>query len=108
MVRRVASVDGLSIIETEDLGSVAAADFVPDFDTDNVAIMLFTSGTTGEPKAAVLRHRHVTSYVMGTLEFAAAGEEEATLVTVPGYHIAGISAVVSSTYVGRRIVYLPQ
>ena len=25
---------------------------------------------------------------MGTLEFAAAGEEEATLVTVPGYHSA--------------------
>jgi acyl-CoA synthetase (AMP-forming)/AMP-acid ligase II len=45
---------------------------------------------------------------MGTLEFAAAGEEEAALVTVPPYHIAGISAVVSSTYVGRRIVYLPQ
>ena len=55
-------------------------------------ILLFTSGTTGEPKAAVLRHRHVTSYVMGTLEFAAAGEEEATLVSVPPYHIAGISA----------------
>ena len=108
MVSRVSSVGGLSIIETEQLGSVEASDFVPDFDTDNVAIMLFTSGTTGEPKAAVLRHRHVTSYVMGTLEFAAAGEEEATLVTVPGYHIAGISAIVSSTYVGRRIVYLPQ
>ena len=108
MVSRVESVDGLSIIETEQVPAVEATDFVPDFDTDNVAIMLFTSGTTGEPKAAVLRHRHVTSYVMGTLEFASAGEEEATLVTVPGYHIAGISAIVSSTYVGRRIVYLPQ
>lgn len=107
MVARVGGVDGLTIIETEQLGDVAASDFVPDFDTDNVAIMLFTSGTTGEPKAAVLRHRHVTSYVMSTLEFAGAGEEEATLVTVPPYHIAGISAVVSSTYVGRRIVYLP-
>jgi fatty-acyl-CoA synthase len=108
MVARVASVAGLSVIETEQLADVPVSDFIPDFDTDNVAIMLFTSGTTGEPKAAVLRHRHVTSYVMGTLEFAAAGEEEAALVTVPPYHIAGISSVVSSTYVGRRIVYLPQ
>ena len=106
MVGRLASVEGLTVLETESLGAIAATDFVPDFDTDNVAILLFTSGTTGEPKAAVLRHRHVTSYVMGTLEFAAAGEEEAALVTVPPYHIAGISAVVSSTYVGRRIVYL--
>ena len=29
---------------------------IPDVDTDAVAIWLFTSGTTGEPKAAVLRH----------------------------------------------------
>jgi acyl-CoA synthetase (AMP-forming)/AMP-acid ligase II len=43
---------------------------------------------------------------MGTLEFASADEDEATLVTVPPYHIAGISSIVSSTYVGRRIVYL--
>jgi acyl-CoA synthetase (AMP-forming)/AMP-acid ligase II len=107
MVARLAPVEGLTIIETESVEDVAAADFVPDFDTDNTAILLFTSGTTGEPKAAVLRHRHVTSYVMGTLEFASAGEEEAALVTVPPYHIAGISAVVSSAYVGRRIVYLP-
>src|SRR5688572_19696792 len=65
MVARLASVEGLTVLETEALGDVAATDFVPDFDTDNVAILLFTSGTTGEPKAAVLRHRHVTSYVMG-------------------------------------------
>ena len=70
--------------------------------------MLFTSGTTGEPKAAVLRHRHVVSYVFATLEFASADEEEATLVSVPPYHIAGISAAVTSMYVGRRVVYLPQ
>lgn len=106
MVARLDGVEGLTILETESLGEVAPGEFEPDFDTDNTAILLFTSGTTGEPKAAVLRHRHVTSYVMGTLEFAAAGEEEAALVTVPPYHIAGISAVVSSTYVGRRIVYL--
>jgi len=106
MVPRLAPVGGLKIIETESLGDVEAGDFIPDFDTDNTAILLFTSGTTGEPKAAVLRHRHVTSYVMGTLEFASADEDEAALVTVPPYHIAGISAVVSSAYVGRRIVYL--
>ena len=70
-------------------------------------VMLFTSGTTGEPKAALLRHRHVTSYVFSTLDFASADEEEAALVSVPPYHIAGISSITSSMYVGRRVVYLP-
>ena len=73
---------------------------------DDIAILLFTSGTTGEPKTAVLRHRHLTSYVISTLEFMSAGEDEAALVSVPPYHIAGIAAVLSSVYVGRRIVYL--
>jgi len=76
-------------------------------DPEAIAIQLFTSGTTGKPKAAVLRHENVMSYVLGTIEFGSAAQEEATLLAVPPYHIAGISAVLSSTYAGRRIVMLP-
>jgi fatty-acyl-CoA synthase len=79
-----------------------------EIDADAVAIWLFTSGTTGEPKAALLRHRHLVSYVLSTVEFMGAGEDEATLVSVPPYHVAGMAAILSSTYSGRRIVYLPQ
>ena len=67
---------------------------------DEIAILLFTSGTTGEPKAAVLRHRHLTSYVISTVEFMGADEDEAALVSVPPYHIAGISAI---TVLGLRV-----
>src|SRR5581483_3262517 len=77
-------------------------------DDDAVAIWLFTSGTTGEPKAALLRHRHLVSYVLSTVEFLAAAEDEATLVSVPPYHIAGMATILSNVYAGRRIVYLPQ
>jgi fatty-acyl-CoA synthase len=76
-------------------------------DPNAIAVLLFTSGTTGEPKAAVLRHRHLTSYILGTVEFLAAGEEEAQLVSVPPYHIAGVSAILSSLFAGRRICYQP-
>ncbi|HOL37581.1 MAG TPA: AMP-binding protein, partial [Rubrivivax sp.] len=76
-------------------------------DPSSIAVQLFTSGTTGAPKAAVLRHENLMSYILGTVEFAAAGEDEATLVAVPPYHIAGISAVLSSTYAARRMVQLP-
>lgn len=79
----------------------------PDVDPSAVAVQLFTSGTTGKPKAAILRHEHLVSYILGTVEFMSAEEEEATLVTVPPYHIAGISAVMSSIYACRRIVQLP-
>jgi acyl-CoA synthetase (AMP-forming)/AMP-acid ligase II len=72
-----------------------------------VAVQLFTSGTTAEPKAAILRHSNLIGYILGTVEFASAGESDAALMVVPPYHIAGISALMSSIYAGRRIVMLP-
>ena len=62
-------------------------------DPDAIAILLFTSGTTGAPKAAVLRHKHLVSYILGSVEFGGAGEDEAALVSVPPYHIAGMAAI---------------
>ena len=78
----------------------------PEFVDPDIAVLLFTSGTTGEPKAAVLRHRHLASYVISTVEFMGADEDEAALVSVPPYHIAGVSAVLTSIYGGRRLVHL--
>ncbi len=72
-----------------------------------IAIQLFTSGTTAAPKAAVLRHSNLLSYILGTVEFGAAQEEDAALVCVPPYHIAGIAALLSSIYAMRRILMLP-
>lgn len=75
-------------------------------DPQSAAVLLFTSGTTGDPKIAVLRHRHLFSYVVSTVEFAHAGEDEAIMVSVPNYHIAGISSMLTSIFGGRRIVQL--
>lgn len=76
-------------------------------DPEEIAILLYTSGTTGAPKAAVLRHRHLVSYIIGSVEFMGAADDEATLVSVPPYHVAGMAAILSSVYAGRRIVQLP-
>jgi acyl-CoA synthetase (AMP-forming)/AMP-acid ligase II len=76
-------------------------------DPEAIAVLLFTSGTTGAPKAAVLRHKHIVSYILGSVEFGSAGEDDAALVSVPPYHIAGVAAIASSVYSGRRVVQLP-
>jgi acyl-CoA synthetase (AMP-forming)/AMP-acid ligase II len=72
------------------------------------AVLLYTSGTTSAPKAAVLRHRHLTAYVIGTIEFGGAGPDEGVLVSVPAYHVAGLANLLSNLYLGRRIVYVSQ
>lgn len=112
MVERAQGVEGVEVVSRDDfLASLAdEGDGLTEaagFDPDDIAVLLFTSGTTGDPKAAVLRHRHLTSYIFTTVDFMSADEDEAQLVSVPPYHIAGISAVLSSVFAGRRIVYLP-
>jgi acyl-CoA synthetase (AMP-forming)/AMP-acid ligase II len=99
-----------AIREWEDLvADPACGAGVPDAaepDPDDEAVLLMTSGTTAEPKSAVLRHRHLVSYILGSVEFGAADPEDAVLVSVPPYHIAAVANLLSNLYSGRRIVYL--
>jgi acyl-CoA synthetase (AMP-forming)/AMP-acid ligase II len=92
------------VAEAERLGESAIAADDPE---ERVAVQIFTSGTTAAPKAAVLRHANLLAYILDTVEFAAAAADEAALVSVPPYHIAGITALLSSIYALRRIVLLP-
>jgi len=102
---------GLTLVDRDELLAVARDHDRPLLnraggDGDDVAVLLFTSGTTGPPKGAVLRHRHLTSYVMATVEFGGAAEGDAALVSVPPYHVASVAAMLTSLYAGRRVVQL--
>lgn len=110
MVPRLAAAEGVKVVSRSAFEAACnvhgdcEAEFL-DVDHD-IAVLLFTSGTTGDPKAAILRHANLTSYVISTVEFLGAEDDEAALVSVPPYHIAGISAVLTGVYGGRRIVHL--
>jgi len=115
-VDRVGGINGLRVLsttaflalveETDPVSvEVVSADSV---DPDEIAVLLYTSGTTGEPKAAVLRHRHLAAYVTAMVEFMAAGEDHAALVSVPPYHVAAVITLLTSLYGGRRLVFLGQ
>ncbi len=75
-------------------------------DPELPCVLLYTSGTTAEPKAAVLRHRHLMAYLFGTVEFGSAETDDVSLVSVPPYHVAGVANLLSNLYAGRRIIYL--
>lgn len=84
----------------------ADPDRVTPDDDNEVAIILYTSGTTAAPKQAFLRHRHLMAYLLGAVEFFGADESEAVLISVPPYHIAGVANMLSNLFTGRRLVYL--
>ncbi len=111
VAERLGTLDDVSIVSRDEFNSASVDESIEPSDgwsgdPDDIAVLLFTSGTTGEPKAAVLRHKNLASYVTSTVEFGGANADEAAIVSVPPYHIAGISAVLSSCYGGRRVVYL--
>ncbi len=111
---RLGSVDGIEIWTRQefldDLNRDSQLSEVPSWsiDPEEIAVLLYTSGTTGSPKSAVLRHKHLVSYIFGSVEFMGASRDEATIVSVPPYHVAGVAAMLSSVYAGRRIVQLPR
>lgn len=91
----------LSAIDLEEVGPTEPAE-----NDDDVAVVLFTSGTTSEPKSALLRHRHLMAYLLGSVEFGSAESSDAVLVSVPPYHVAGVANMLSNLFAGRRVVYL--
>jgi acyl-CoA synthetase (AMP-forming)/AMP-acid ligase II len=108
---RLDGVDGIEVVQRNEFLTTVEDESIEETDgwgcdPDATAVLLFTSGTTGEPKAAVLRHMNLASYLVNSLEFGSADEDQATIVSVPPYHIASVSSVLSTTYTGRRVVQL--
>jgi acyl-CoA synthetase (AMP-forming)/AMP-acid ligase II len=84
----------------------AAAEDLPFVDDDEPAVVLFTSGTTSAPKGVILRHSHLVAYVLQTVDPGSADAEDAALVCVPPYHVAGVGTVLTNTVAARRVVHL--
>jgi long-chain acyl-CoA synthetase len=82
---------------------------------DETAVILYTSGTTGEPKGAELTHMNMIMNAMITADLFRPALDPSpdalntTLVTLPLFHSTGQTAQMNaSLYAGSRIVLLPR
>lgn len=71
---------------------------------EETAVLLFTAGTTGYPKAVMLSHSSFTSFMLTSMEPPDPDLEEKTLLTLPLYHVAGLQAALAGVYGGRTVI----
>lgn len=72
-------------------------------DLDRVAVLVYTSGTTGRPKAAELRLRHFfSSALFGGLHMGIQADD-CWLFVMPLFHVSGLSIIFRSVVHGSSI-----
>ena len=76
---------------------------------DEPAIQMYTSGTTGQPKGAVLSHRAVTAMTAAWLrDMPLAGAQSRFLQVTPLFHVGGMLMVMSTVAAGSALHLLPE
>jgi long-chain acyl-CoA synthetase len=82
----------------------AAPDARPD--QEDLALLMYTSGTTGDSKGVMLCHRNVSSNVEGILEAIQVTPEDKLVTIVPWYHIYGLTAtLIAPIAAGATVSY---
>ncbi len=93
--------------------------YLPPIDAEDDATIMYTSGSTGEPKGAVSTQRGIVSGAMNYLvtglallqlsagEGAAVPEQQIALLDVPLFHITGsIAVLLVSVAIGRKLIIM--
>jgi fatty-acyl-CoA synthase len=76
---------------------------------EDLAVLPYTSGTTGAPKGCMHPHRSILHNAMASNIWGNATPEAVTLLVVPMFHITGMVSVMhSNIYTGSTLVMMPR
>ncbi|HEX4390964.1 MAG TPA: fatty-acid--CoA ligase FadD5 [Mycobacterium sp.] len=117
-VRGVTSVLGTIVVagDSADEGLLAYEDLVAesgdpaapaDVPNDSPALIMYTSGTTGRPKGAVLTHTNLTCQTTANLYTHGFAANDIGFIGVPFFHIAGIGNLLTGMLMGLPTVIHP-
>jgi len=90
------------------ISSGSPDDIVSDVSDDDVTLLMYTAGTTGNPKGVPMTHNSYAVYVLENVDPASPDIEERNLLTVPLYHVAGFQALLAAVYGGRTVIMMRQ
>ena len=75
---------------------------------EDMAILMYTSGTTGNAKGAMLLHRNISSNALAALKVVDLSADDNFLTIVPWYHIYGLTiTLITPLIAGATTTYAP-
>jgi long-chain acyl-CoA synthetase len=89
------------------LARQATAEVSSPADPEALAVLLYTAGTSGRPKAAMLSHRALISHVEHVAPLGIVSSSTTVLGILPMFHVYGLNAVLGSWAMGgARLVIM--
>lgn len=80
----------------------------PELTDDEVAVVLYTSGTTGKPKGAMLTHKNLFSNAKDISDYLMMSEDDRVITTLPVFHVFALTVVVNAPLMnGATMVIVP-
>ncbi|WP_172369925.1 fatty acid--CoA ligase family protein [Sporosarcina jiandibaonis] len=80
-----------------------------DVEENETAIILYTSGTTGRPKGAMLTHKNIYSNARDVADYLGFSEDDRVVATLPVFHVFALTVVVNAPLLkGATILLLPR
>ena len=80
-----------------------------DVDENETAIILYTSGTTGQPKGAMLTHKNIYSNARDVADYLGFSEDDRVVATLPVFHVFALTVVVNAPLLkGATILLVPR
>lgn len=108
---RAANADPLLVVgEDYDSAVASASDTLPhvEIDENDVAVIMYTSGTTGRPKGAMLTHLNLLMQAITIIRTSKVFDtDEVVLINVPLFHIAGVGNLAAPLLLGTKTVIMP-
>jgi len=78
---------------------------LPSIEQDDLAELVFTSGTTGQPKGVMLSHNNIVSNAMAALEMVKINSQDRALSILPLSHMFEMTIDIALLHAGASIVY---
>ncbi|QHS21629.1 fatty acid--CoA ligase family protein [Virgibacillus sp. MSP4-1] len=81
----------------------------PELDDEDTAVILYTSGTTGKPKGAMLTHKNLYSNAKDVADYLKIGPDDRIIAALPMFHVFCLTVALNAPLMnGSQVLIMPK